>query len=124
MGISTLHNIKKGGEQKMAILSREDFIKKIQGIVGDDKSDESIQFLEDMTDTYNDLVGKQGDGEDWKQKYEDNDKMWRERYTSRFFDSDATSDLIPTPKIEEKTEEEVRAETVQIKDLFTTNKEE
>ena len=123
MGIPEIHNIKKGGET-MAILSKDDFMKKIQGIVGDDKSDDSIKFIEDMTDTYNYLVGKQGDGEDWKTKYEENDKMWREKYTSRFFDAETNTDPIPTPKIEEKTEEEVRAETVQIKDLFTANKEE
>lgn len=108
----------------MAILSKDDFFKKIQGIVGDDKTDDSIKFIEDMTDTYNDLVGKQGDGEDWKAKYEENDKMWRERYTSRFFDTEVKAEPLPTPKIEEKTEEEVRAETVQIKDLFTTESEE
>lgn len=107
----------------MAILSKEDFFQKIQTIIGDDKSDESIKILEDITDTYNDLSNKQGDGEDWKQKYEDNDKMWRERYTSRFFDSAATAEPVPVPKVEEKTEEEVRAETVQIKDLFKNESE-
>ena len=93
-------------------------MEKIKGVLGDDKSDESIKILEDITDTYNDLVSKQGDGEDWKQKFVENDKMWREKYTSRFFDSAATSDPAPVPKIEEKTEEEVRAESIQIKDLF------
>lgn len=107
----------------MSVLSKEDFMKKIQGIIGEDKSDEAIQLLEDITDTYNDLEAKQGDKENWKQKFEENDKMWRDKYTSRFFDSAATVDPAPVPKIEEKTEEEVRAESVQIKDLFTTEKE-
>ena len=26
-----------------------------------------------------------GDGEDWKTKYEENDKEWRRKYTERFF---------------------------------------
>lgn len=108
----------------MAILSKDDFMKKIQGIVGDDKSDDSIKFIEDMTDTYNDLVGNKGEGEDWKTRYEENDKMWREKYTSRFFESGTNADPIPNPGIEEKTEEEVRAETVQIKDLFKKESEE
>lgn len=108
----------------MAILSRDDFFKKIQGIVGENNSDENIKFVEDMTDTYNDLVGKQGDGENWKQRYEENDKMWREKYTSRFFDSPAGTDPTPIPNTEEqKTEEQVHAESVQIKDLFTVEKE-
>ena len=47
----------------MAILKREEFITKINQLIGDDTSDESIKALEDFTDTYNDLEKKaEGDG--------------------------------------------------------------
>lgn len=42
--------------------------------VGDRTDDEAISILETIND----------DGEDWYQKYIDNDKEWRERYAARF----------------------------------------
>lgn len=68
----------------MAILTKEDFIKRVNEKIGDDTSDEAIAFLEDMTDTINDLSEKSSDSTDWKKKYEDNDKAWREKYRERF----------------------------------------
>ena len=68
----------------MAILTKEDFIKRVNEKIGDDTSDEAIAFLEDMTDTINDLSEKTSDSTDWKKKYEDNDKAWREKYRERF----------------------------------------
>lgn len=53
--------------------------------VGEDTSDEAISFMEDVTDTLNDYESKlAGDGTDWKTKYEENDKQWREKYIARF----------------------------------------
>ena len=51
------------------ITSREDFLKRITEVVGDDTSDASLQFIEDMTETYDELSST--DNEDWKQKYEE-----------------------------------------------------
>lgn len=68
----------------MAVLTKEDFMKKVTERIGEDKSDEAIAFMEDMTDTFNDLSEKASDTTDWKAKYEENDKMWRDKYTERF----------------------------------------
>lgn len=70
----------------MSILPRDEFFAKIQERLGDDTSEDSIAFLEDMTDTYNDLETRaNGDGTDWEKKYHENDEAWKKKYKSRFF---------------------------------------
>ena len=114
----------KGGEN-MAVLSKDDFFKLIKSKVGEDTSDETIKFLEDITDTYNDLSNSsKSGGEDWQKRYEENDKMWREKYKERFFGE--TDEIQPNiePKPETKTPEEEKAETIKINDLFAPEKKE
>lgn len=73
----------------MAILTREEFFEALQNRMGADSSNESIEFMENMTDTYNDLEKRAtSDGKEWKDKYEANDAAWRERYKHRFFSGD------------------------------------
>lgn len=67
----------------MSILSKEDFLNMIKERTKDSTDDETLKFIEDATDTINSL--SETDGEDWKTKYEDNDKMWRQKYKDRFF---------------------------------------
>ena len=100
----------------MAVLSKEDFMKSIKGRIGEDTSDEAMKFIEDMSDTFDDLTNRIGDKEDWKSKYEENDKQWREKYTSRFFSSDTT-----TPsEVKEEQKEDVQedGEETTFEDLF------
>lgn len=66
------------------ILSKEAFLSAIKEKIGDDTSDESIAFLENMTDTVSDYESRLSDTTDWKQKYEENDKQWRQKYMDRF----------------------------------------
>lgn len=103
----------------MAVLSREEFLNQIHERIGDDSSDESIKFLEDMTDTYNSLEEKINDnGEDWKHKYELNDAMWKKRYQNRFFSGNGYSN--PDIATEESAEDKAleRATTISFNDLF------
>ena len=70
----------------MAVLNRTDFFARLESRLAGDASDEAISFLEDMTDTYNDMEAKaNGDGVDWEKRYHDNDAMWKARYQNRFF---------------------------------------
>ena len=71
----------------MAVRTKDELLEIIKGRIGDDTSDETISFIEDITDTLSDYEGKatKSDEEDWKTKYEENDKMWREKYRERFF---------------------------------------
>lgn len=62
----------------MAMLEREKFFERIKERLGEDDSDEALSFLEDVTDTYDELERRAaGDGEDWKGKYEALDGEWK-----------------------------------------------
>ena len=70
----------------MAVVTKEQIMEQVKAVVGENTDDATLKFLEDLTDTMSDLETKaQGDGEDWKAKYEKNDKEWRERYQQTFF---------------------------------------
>lgn len=69
----------------MAVKSKTEILEYLKGRMGDEPDDESISFLEDVTDTIDDYETKISDKEDWKSKYEANDKEWRKKYTDRFF---------------------------------------
>lgn len=77
------------------VLDREKFFAMIKSKVGEDTGKEALEFLENVTDTYNDLTKKIEDaGEYTKEKYDALDKEWAEKYKARFFEG--------TPKAETK----------------------
>ena len=80
----------------MAVLSKEDFMSRLQERIGEDTSDDAMSFIEDMTDTFNDMETRSSGNsdEEWKQKYEDLDKSWREKYKARFFSSETTPEEV------------------------------
>ena len=50
-------------------------------------------MLEDIADTYTDMETRaNGDGEDWKAKFEANDAAWRQKYRDRFFGKGSEDD--------------------------------
>ena len=71
----------------MAIVSKEDLIKRLSEKFGDDNSDEVIQLTEDLSDTLNDYYKRVNDKEDWKTKFEENDSEWRKKYKERFLNT-------------------------------------
>lgn len=78
----------------MAVKTKDEILNSIKEKFGDDSSDEVLGFIEDVTDTFSDLEAKATDKEDWKTKYEENDKAWRTKYKERFFSpSDDNEDL-------------------------------
>lgn len=98
----------------MAVKTREEILEEVKARVGEQTDDETIAFLEDVTDTLYDLETKaKGDGTDWKTKYEENDKEWRKKYTERFYSSDPNTDNEP-PKQDDTPKPKTFAE------LFTT----
>lgn len=66
----------------MAVISKEDLLKRISEVIGEDNSDEALSLLEDATDTITDFENR--GSEDWKTKYEENDAEWRKKYRERF----------------------------------------
>lgn len=73
----------------MAVLSKEDFLNVLKERIGDSIEEADLKFLEDMTDTYNDLESS-GANNEWKQKYEQSQeelKQQKIKYRDRFFSS-------------------------------------
>lgn len=85
----------------MAVRTREEILESIRTRVGEATDDDTISFIEDVTDTLTDLETKaNGDGEDWEKKYRENDESWRKKYTERFFSKEPEPDPEPDPKPE------------------------
>lgn len=84
----------------MAVKTVDEIMKKVREIIGEDDSDETIGFIEDISDTLESFSNT----EDWKTKYEENDKKWREKYRDRFFTSkeEVEEDDIEEPEEKEK----------------------
>lgn len=88
----------------MSVKNKDEILEAIKTRVGDNTDDETISLLEDVSDTLADLETRASGGEHWKTKYEENDKLWRERYTNRFFSKEPEPDpkLVPQPDPEVK----------------------
>lgn len=84
----------------MAVKTVDEIMAKVREIIGEDDSDEAIGFIEDISDTLESF----SNAEDWKTKYEENDKKWREKYRDRFFTSkeEVEEDNIEEPEEKEK----------------------
>lgn len=67
------------------VRSKTELLDALKAKFGDDTSDETISIIEDVSDTFGDFEDKTKDATDWKTKYEENDKNWREKYKERFF---------------------------------------
>lgn len=113
----------------MAKLNREQFLEAIKSRIGDDTSDVAMQFVEDMTDTFdgfstNDSAQRISELEQQlnsaKSEKDELDKSWRQRYRDRFFSGIEEEKLPPEVKDPEPVEPD-RATTIQVNDLFTEN---
>lgn len=73
----------------MAVRTREEILESLRGRFGDEPTDDDIAMLEDITDTFTDFEEKTSDATNWKNKYEENDKAWKKKYSDRFFSKDS-----------------------------------
>lgn len=87
----------------MAVRNKDELLNTIRERFGEDTSDETLGFIEDLTDTITDLETRASDTTDWKAKYEQNDADWRTKYKERFFnpvgEEEDEPDPEPTPKM-------------------------
>lgn len=74
----------------MAIKTKDELIKSLNAVLGDNASDEALTLMEDVSDTLDDKAAK--DAVDWEQKYKENDAAWRTRYRDRFMNNDDKND--------------------------------
>lgn len=91
----------------MAKLLKDELIEKVRKYVGDRKDDETIEIIEDIADSID-----SSEADEWKKKYEENDKMWRDKYISRFVEK--KEDELDTPTEHEEEEKEYNS----FEDLF------
>lgn len=91
----------------MAKLSKDELIEKVRKYVGDRTDDETIEIIEDISDSID-----SSDADDWKKKYEENDKMWRDKYISRFVEKN--DDEVDTLTEDEEEDKEYNS----FEDLF------
>ena len=91
----------------MSKLSKDELIEKIKKYVGDRTDDETIEIIEDISDSID-----SSDADEWKKKYEENDKMWRDKYISRFFEKN--DEEIEDPTNDDDDEKEYKT----FEDLF------
>ncbi len=84
----------------MAKLSKEELLEKVKTYVGDRTDDDTLEIIEDINDSFDST-----DADEWKRKYEENDKMWRDKYISRFFDK-KEEETHETPTEHEEDEKE------------------
>lgn len=68
------------------IKSISELIEAVKTRIGDNPDDDSVAFLEDITDTLTDYDNKTKDNTDWKEKYDELDKSWKQKYIERFSD--------------------------------------
>lgn len=93
------------------IKTLEDLTAEVTTKFGKDKSDDFIEFLENMTDTFNDMATRTAEVDERINKL-DND--WREKYIKRF----TTVDVVGSPKDSVEVEEKEEEKEKTIDDLF------
>ena len=96
----------------MAIKTREELINSFNALIGDNNSDEVISFMEDITDSMADTDSLREQLKTATNKYEENDRTWRQRYKERFNEG--------VSREEKDEQEEVR--TYRFEDLFKEEK--
>lgn len=103
----------------MAVRTKEEIMQMIRERVGENTDDETIKFVEDVSDTLDDYDSKTGTAADWEKRYNDNDAEWRKRYTERFFSPAPAGDTgtSPDPDPEDPAGHEAPKT---YEDLFTT----
>ena len=89
------------------VKTKDELLSSFKSLIGERDDDDTIQFLEDFSDT----VDSFSKADEWRRRYEENDKEWRERYRARFFDGGGV-DPAPTPgEVVERHEEDAEDES-------------
>lgn len=81
----------------MAVVNKDTIMERLRENFNDNDSDDVLGLLEDVTDTLNDYQSRLEENGDWKERYEQNDREWRQKYKDRFFNNEPEPDLEPEP---------------------------
>lgn len=104
----------------MSIVSKEELLQAIAGIVGEVPDDNGLAIIENLTDTISDYETKVVDAGDWENKYNQLDSDWRKRYTERFMGTSDADHFTSPEEAKEDQEEDVKkdGEELTFEDLF------
>lgn len=96
----------------MAVRTKEEILNIIKDKFSGDTGDETLGFIEDINDTFDNYDNRLKDTTNWEEKYKQNDAEWRQKYKDRFFNGGGSGedDFIEpdtTPKDKPKTFEEL-----------------
>ena len=110
-------------EKEKMIKTKEEILNSIKAKIGDSTEDADLALLEDISDTFDDMTSRVTEAGDWKTKYEENDKAWKQKYRDRFFNPDADKDI--QQKLAEEEHEEEPPKKLTFDNLFVadSNKE-
>ena len=99
----------------MAVLTREQFMEKLNTLTDGKTDDDTLSMIQDFSDTFNSLEEKE-DVEAVREEYEEKlktlDDTWRNKYRDAFFNG------AEEKKDEEEEEEEEKEEPHKYEDLF------
>lgn len=101
----------------MAILTKAELLAKLKERTSEDMGDDTLKFIEDVTDTLTDFESKAKNTTDWEKKYKENDEQWRKKYKERFFTAPIQED-----EQDISNEEEPKLEKLTYENLFKEEK--
>ncbi len=75
----------------MSVKTKAELIEAVNSIIGESTDDNTLQLLDDLSDTIDSM--QNNDNENWHQKFIENDNAWRKRYKDRFSGAADTEDI-------------------------------
>ena len=99
------------------VRKKDELLEMLKAKIGDGTSDEDISLIEDVNDTFTDLDTRISEAGDWKAKYEENDKHWRDVYKERFFTPSSGDPIMD----EINKEQPDKPKVLKYEDLFTAH---
>lgn len=107
----------------MAVVSKDEILAQIKILIGDNTSDEAVTLIENISDTFDSRPADNSEAlnkriTELEDQLKENDKMWRDKYTSRFFSGNNIDDTTP-PVGDDNVVDEDEEEKTKIEDLFS-----
>lgn len=74
----------------MSVKTKDEILTSVRAIVGEDTSDATLELFDDIADTIDNLSNTENIN--YKEKYEQNDREWRQKYRDRFMNGKPEED--------------------------------
>lgn len=74
----------------MSVRTKDELLASVRAIVGEDTSDATLELFDDIADTIDNL--NNNENINYKEKYEQNDREWRQKYRDRFMNGKPEED--------------------------------